>query len=131
MSYEQTKTRLEYQLERFSRLLANLRRLKNFKQNYDTNPVLTELGICANVDMWSFLTDEEILNMWESWEHYSGNFDFPIPSTRFTERGKWDNKSKQSQQRYLLLDHCIKYLEGFVGSEGTPENSICGKNKHT
>lgn len=82
----------------------------------------SDLGICANVDMWSFLTDEEILDMWSSWEHWSGNIDWPIRYTGIGEQGKWEGKTKQSIQRYELLDHCINYLEKLTLKEQQNEN---------
>lgn len=80
-------------------------------------------GICANVDMWSFLTDEEILDMWSTWEHWSGDIDWPIRYTGIGEQGKWKGKTKQSKQRYELLDHCINHVQKLIlQQKDTDEN---------
>jgi hypothetical protein len=60
--------------------------------------------------------------MWSSWEHWSGDIDWPIRYTGIGEQGKWEGNTKQSIQRYELLDHCINYLEKLTMKEQQNED---------
>lgn len=56
-------------------------------------------------------------SLWRSWEHYSGNPSFPVPSTAMSpaiaywQCKRWSKKSKYGQMRYKLLDYLIEQLE--------------------
>lgn len=77
-------------------------------------------GICLNLDLkLPNFNSYQLYPAFKSWEHFSGNERYPIPSTNsqisaecqyaHTEN-KWDAKTEYVRLRYELLDHLINYF---------------------
>ena len=118
---------MEYTLEHLGDYVHDfLARLKAVK----AEPV-TFLGICGNVvepigwdDRCESYTDE-ISSILATWDHYSGNETFPIPSTDesmdasamyLTAGDYWDTKTEYGRLRYEALNYIITVVEGWINA---------------
>lgn len=118
---------MEYTLEHLGDSVHDfLARLKAVK----AEPV-TFLGICTNVvapigwdDDCRSYTDE-VSAILSTWDHYSGDSTFPIPSTDesmdasamyLTTGDYWDTETEYGRLRYEALDYIITAVEGWINA---------------
>lgn len=80
----------------------------NFKSN---------MGLCANFLVW--LPNHYVDRMFEDWEHFSGDVQYPVPSCdiglnsaqAYTSGiNRYDRTTKYGKLRWKLVAHCIKYM---------------------
>lgn len=85
-----------------------LDRLKHIKDASRRN---NSKGICGNLYHSSFYEQTVLRFLFESWQYYSGDRNFPVEGVteiyRATEN-KW--KGKYGEKRKHLLQHCINIL---------------------
>ena len=118
---------MEYTLEHLGDYVHDfLARLKAVK----AKPV-TFLGICGNVvgpigwdDRCESYTDE-VSAVLSTWENYSGDSTFPIPSTNesmdasamyLTTGDYWDTETEYGRLRYEALEYIITAVEGWINA---------------
>lgn len=81
-------------------------------------------GICASADTYApfGITINILDECWGSWEHYSGNKNYPVPAGlddgcpkdafNFTDqKDAWDKEGGYGKLRYSLLQHIIDGLK--------------------
>ena len=95
-------------LDDLIRLNTRLVEIKNFPPRED------RYGICRMIDA----DLRPIIGvLWRSWEHYSGNPSFPVPSTAMSpaiaywQCKRWSKRSQYGQMRFKLLDYLIEQTE--------------------
>lgn len=95
-------------LEDLKRLNTRLLEIKGFPIREDRH------GICKMIDA----DLRPIIGViWRSWEHYSGNESYPVPSTAMSpviaywKCKRWSKKSEYGKMRFKLLDYLIEQVE--------------------
>lgn len=90
------------------RLNTRLVQIKNYPPREDRD------GICKMLDP----DLRPIVGLlWGSWEYFSGNPSFPVPSTAMSPAiaywkcKRWSKKSQYGQMRFKLLDYLIEQTE--------------------
>ena len=93
--------------------------LERLKELREKGPELFQCGICDNIAM--LYGEQDILaEIWERWEHYSGNPHFPVPdpqhdgsacAVHMAAGNHWDKSTKYGRLRWALLDYLIEELE--------------------
>lgn len=94
--------------------------LTALKQLRDNGPKNHNVGICGQFDLYGLHSEEErrqFRNCFKTWQHYSGDDSFPIPSpdksinaqdAYFDKRNDlWDRDTEYGRLRWDLLDHII------------------------
>lgn len=106
-------------------VLRVLRKLNSLK----SDNFFTKVGLCCTCDIWD-LHPTLVSDLYESWEHYSGNNGFPVPAPGNCSYGDedyvspsaiyndtWGNmcdpKTEYGRLRINLAEHCIKFLTTF------------------
>ena len=118
---------MEYTLEHLGDYVHDfLARLKAVKASPHTF-----IGICQNLvepigwdDRCEYYTDE-VSAILSTWENYSGDSTFPIPSTDesmdafdmyLTTGDYWDTETEYGRLRYEALEYIITAVEGWINA---------------
>lgn len=91
--------------------------LRAFRKLQAEGPLHHEFGICFNVTLTlpgGHVSYFELEELFEGWEHHTGNPTYPVPVTYDprrpgTKEGEWEGR--QREYREDLIAYCIKKLE--------------------
>ena len=111
----------EHDLEKLKEFLSIIQSIKSGIIDIETG-----LGICTNVVYNSMdILYEDVREIFkelriDQWEHFSGCYEFPIPSTNKklsnedlyeATENLWDRRTKYGRLRWDLLDYLINQAE--------------------
>ena len=77
-------------------------------------------GICYYLWAKFKMSNDVLIPAFESWEHFSGDCEYPVPSPEPNVSAKyyhlenndfWNPDTEYGASRLALLDHCIEYFE--------------------
>lgn len=97
--------------------------LTTLKQLRENGPRIRSVGICCQFDLYGLHSEEErrlFRASFTTWQHYSGDDSFPVPSPTRSISAQdyyfdktidlWDRDTEYGRLRWDLLDHIIKEL---------------------
>ena len=97
--------------------------LTALKQLRENGPYNRDAGICAQFDLYGLYSSEERRQFrasFTTWQHYSGDDSFPVPSPdkyivaidAYFDKSNdlWDRDTAYGRLRWDLLDHIIAEL---------------------
>ena len=105
-----------YEQEDLENALASLIKTRDTKKLPEYSRL--DCGLCTN--FFIELPRNYLESMFECWEHYSGEHNYPVPPTKTVQETPeymydncynfYDRCTKYGRLRWKLIDHCIEYM---------------------